>query len=87
MIMLSFCVVLSLLLVALEVSSMQVAVQGCPASRLQSTLGEVDLLKLVLISCVSWQLRFVYQGTFNLLGAIIDEKKRPHSYQLWSFFE
>jgi hypothetical protein len=58
--MFTFCIVLSLVL---QVSSIQVAVQGCPASRLQRTLGEVDLLKLVLISCVSWQLRFAYQGT------------------------
>lgn len=50
------------------------AVQGYPASRLQSTVGEVDLLKFVLISCVSWHLRFVY-GVLNLLGVIIDEEK------------
>ena len=53
------------------------AVQGYPASRLQSTVGEVDLLKFVLISCVSWHLRFVYGvlNLFNLLGVIIDEEK------------
>jgi len=69
---------------SLKFSSTQVAVQGCPASRLQSTLGEVVLLKFVLISCVSWQLRFVY-GVLNLLGVIIDEKKRPHSHQALVF--
>ena len=62
-IMLGFYIALSLLLVVSEVSARQVAVQGCPASRLQSTLGEVDLSKPVLIICVSWKLRFVYWCT------------------------